>query len=426
MSGAGWDDERAMDEPRIGPAPLYPLGLRLEGRAVVVVGGGAVALRRVAGLLAAGAVVTVVAPEATPALADLAATGRLRWQRRRFRDGDLAGAWLAMACTDVAEVNRAVAAEAERQRTLCVRADDASAASAWVPATGRTGPYTVAVHADRDPARAAALRDRLLAVAQRAPVAAPDPGAAAGRPRPGRVVLVGGGPGDPGLLTLRGRAALAEADVVVTDRLAPLAVLDELGADVTVVDAAKLPGGRSMPQEEISRLLVEHARAGRVVVRLKGGDPYVFGRGMEELQDCVRAGVAVEVVPGVTSAVAVPGAAGIPLTHRGVVQAFTVVSGHVPPGDPASTVDWKALAAVGGTLVVLMGVRTIGAIAEALLAGGLPGPTPVAGLQDGRQPVRGTLAGVAHGGDLAAVGSPAVFVVGAVAGDLGDGQDAGA
>ncbi|MFI5100805.1 MAG: uroporphyrinogen-III C-methyltransferase, partial [Actinomycetes bacterium] len=230
----------------------------------------------------------------------------------------------------------------------------------------------------------------------------------------------GGGPGDPGLLTLRGRAALAEADIVVTDRLAPLAVLDELAADVVVVDAAKVPGGRSMPQEEITRLLVEHALAGRVVVRLKGGDPYVFGRGMEELQDCARAGVAVEVVPGVTSAVAVPGAAGIPLTHRGVVQAFTVVSGHVPPGDPASTIDWKALAAVGGTLVVLMGVRTIGSIAEALLAGGLPGPTPVAGLQDGRPALRGTLAGVAHGGDLREVGSPAVFVIGAVAGDLSD------
>jgi uroporphyrin-III C-methyltransferase/precorrin-2 dehydrogenase/sirohydrochlorin ferrochelatase len=416
-----------MDEPRTGPAPLYPLGLRLDGRAVVVVGAGPVALRRVAGLLAAGADVTLVAPEATPALADLAATGRLRWHRRRYRPGDLDGAWLVLACTDAGDVNGAVAADAERDRTLCVRVDDASAASAWVPAVGRTGPYTVAVHADRDPARAAAMRDRLVEHAQRTHPRPSDvdPGLLRlrGRPRPGRVVLVGGGPGDPGLLTLRGRAALAEADVVLTDRLAPLAVLDELAAEVIVIDAAKVPGGRSMAQEEISRLLVEHARAGRVVVRLKGGDPYVFGRGMEELQDCLRAGVAVEVVPGVTSAVAVPGAAGIPVTHRGVVQAFTVVSGHVPPGDPASTVDWKAVAAVGGTLVVLMGVRTMGSIAEALLAGGLAAGTPVAGLQDGRPPARGTLAGVARGADLAQVGSPAVFVVGAVAGDLRDDLD---
>ena len=149
-----------MDEPRPGPAPLYPLGLRLEGRGVVVVGAGAVALRRVAGLLAAGADVTVVAPVATPALADLAATGRVRWLERPYRSGDLAGAWLALACTDRPDVNRAVAAEAELDRILCVRADDASAATAWVPASGRTGPYTLAVHADRDPRRAAAMRDR--------------------------------------------------------------------------------------------------------------------------------------------------------------------------------------------------------------------------------------------------------------------------
>jgi uroporphyrin-III C-methyltransferase/precorrin-2 dehydrogenase/sirohydrochlorin ferrochelatase len=390
--------------------PPYPVGLRLTGRRVVVVGGGAVALRRVVGLLAAGADVTVVAPVATPALADLADGGRCTWLERPYQGGDVADAWLAMACTDDPAVNAQVAAEADAARVLCVRADDASAATAWVPATGRTGPYTIAVHADRDPRRAAAMRDHLVRAAEQAPQPA------AARPRTGRVVLVGGGPGDPGLLTVRGRAALAEADVVVADRLAPLPVLDEMAADVLVVDAAKVPGGRSMPQEEIDRLLVEHASAGRVVVRLKGGDPFVFGRGMEEVEACVAAGVPVEVVPGVTSAIAVPGAAGIPVTHRGVVQAFTVVSGHVPPGDPASTVDWRALAGVGGTLVVLMGVRTIRAIAAELLAGGLPGTTPVAGLQDGRDPVRGTLDGLAAGRDLADVGSPAVFVVGAVAG----------
>jgi uroporphyrin-III C-methyltransferase/precorrin-2 dehydrogenase/sirohydrochlorin ferrochelatase len=392
--------------------PVYPLGLRLQGRRVVVVGGGPVALRRATGLLRAGADVTVVAPEATPTLADLALTGRVAWDRRRYARGDVDGAWLAVACTDDPAVNAAVSRDAEAAHVLCVRADDASGGTAEVPAVGRPGPYTVAVHAGHDPRRAAALRDRLVESAAGFAAASVE-----GRPRTGRVVLVGGGPGDPGLVTVRGRAALAEADVVVADRLAPVALLDELAPYVEVVDAAKVPGGHAMPQEEINRVLVEHALAGRVVVRLKGGDPYVFGRGLEELQACAAAGVPVEVVPGVTSAVAVPGAAGIPVTHRGVVQAFTVVSGHVAPGDPSSTVDWAALASVGGTLVVLMGVATMPAIAGALVDGGLDPATPVAGLQDGRPPRRATLAEVT-GGALADVRAPAVFVVGLVAGDL--------
>ncbi len=388
-------------------AGLYPLGLRLSGRPVVVVGAGTVALRRVAALLEAGAQVHVVAPSATPALMDLAATGRLRWTARGYVPGDLDGAWLAYACTDDPAVNTAVAEKAESLRIFCSRADDALAGSAWVPAVGRAGSVTVAVHADRDPRRAARLRDQVIDHVMTNPVAP-------GRPGPGRVVLVGGGPGDPGLITVRGRAELAAADVVVTDRLAPLALLDELEASVVVIDASKVPGGHSMAQDEINRLLVEHARAGQRVVRLKGGDPYVFGRGMEEVQACVEAGLRVDVVPGVTSAVAVPGLAGIPVTHRGVVQAFTVVSGHVPPGDPRSTVDWKALAAVGATIVVLMGVRTLPAVAEALMAGGLPATTPVAGVGDSATPVISTLGQVALGGGMAGLTAPAVFVVGDV------------
>jgi siroheme synthase len=161
-------------------------------------------------------------------------------------------------------------------------------------------------------------------------------------------------------------------------------------------------------------VMIERARAGQFVVRLKGGDPFVFGRGMEEVQACLAAGIAVEVVPGVTSAVALPALAGIPVTQRGVVQAFTVVSGHVPPGDPASTVDWKALAAVGATLVVLMGVATMPAIAEALLAGGLAATTPVAAATDAAPPTISTLGEVATGHGLAAVTAPAVFVIGDV------------
>ncbi len=399
--------------------PVYPVGLLLSGRRVVVVGAGVVALRRVAALLAAQADVVLIAPVATPALADLAASQRLTWNRREYAEGDLAGAWLVCACTDDPGVNERVAADAERHQIFCNRVDDAASATAWVPAVGRVGPVTVAVHADRDPKRAAALRDQLVEQVLA------DPGRpvraaarAAGEPPPGRVILVGGGPGDPGLITVRGRAALAQADVVVADRLAPLVLLDELGPDVLVIDAAKVPGGHSMAQEQINQHLIEHARAGRTVVRLKGGDPFVFGRGMEEVQACVEAGLQVEVVPGVTSAVAVPGLAGIPVTHRGVVQAFTVVSGHVPPGDPRSTVDWKALAAVGATIVVLMGVATMPSIAEALLAGGLAPTTPVAAAIEGAPPLVSTLAQVATGDGLAGVGAPAVFVVGDVVASL--------
>jgi len=236
----------------------------------------------------------------------------------------------------------------------------------------------------------------------------------------GRVVLVGGGPGDVGLLTRRGYERLAEADVVLVDRLAPLAALDGLSPDVEVVDVSKLPRGRFTPQEAINALLVEHARKGRVVVRFKGGDSFVFGRGMEEAQACAEAGVPVEVVPGVTSAVAVPALAGIPVTHRGVSQGFAVVSGHLPPGDPESTVDWSALARSGVTIVALMAVRTMGDIAAELLRHGVDRLTPVVAVQDGGLPTqrvsRSTLSEAADMMVRQRVTSPAVVVIGAVAG----------
>lgn len=403
-----------------GDGPVLPVGLRVSGRLVVVVGAGPVALRRVSALLQAGARVVVVSPEAETTLVDLAERGRVEWRRRPYRTGDLAQAWLAMACTADAEVNAAVLAEAEAGRIWCLRVDDARTASAWMPATGHSGPATVAVHADRDPRQAAALRD----VAVGAVAAALHAGAAPrSRPGPGprgRVTLVGGGPGDPGLITVRGLDRLAAADVVVVDRLAPLAVLDGLRPDVEVVDVGKIPRGRFTPQETINALLVEHALAGRSVVRLKGGDPFVFGRGREEVDACLAAGVPVEVVPGVTSAVAVPGLVGVPATHRGLSQGFTVVSGHVPPGDPASDLDWSALARSGTTLVLLMAVDTLPLIADALLAGGLAGSTPVLAVQDGGLPGQRVIsATVATAGAVAAAQAlrpPAVVVVGAVAG----------
>ncbi len=167
--------------------------------------------------------------------------------------------------------------------------------------------------------------------------------------------------GDPDLITVRGRRLLARADVV--DRLAPQQLLDELGAHVEVIDAAKVPYGRAMAQEHINATMIERARAGRFVVRLKGGDPYVFGRGFEEFLACTAAGLPVTVVPGVTSAISVPAAAHVPVTHRGVAHEFVVVSGHVAPENPASLVDWPALGRLRGTLVLLMAVERIGAFA---------------------------------------------------------------
>src|SRR5580693_805032 len=367
--------------PGSAATPIYPLSLRLEGRRAVVVGGGPVALRRVAGLREAGAEVVVVAPELTPALADMADRGLISAHRRRYQPGDLDGAWLVLACTDQPEVNEAVAADAERQHLWCARADDASASAAWVPAVGRAG----AVTAGRDPRRAAELRDRFVdtvSTVDRSAMKGQEQ-AADGQRAPGRVSIVGGGPGDPGLITVTGLHRLREADVVVADRLAPLALLEQLAPGVHVVDAAKVPGGPAMRQDHINHALVEHARAGRAVVRLKGGDPFVFGRGREEVEACLIAGIPVEVVPGVTSAISVPAAAGIPVTHRGVSQGFCVLAGHVRPGDSRSSVDWAALARSGMTLVLLMAIDHLAEIADTLISAGLGGGTPGAVVSDG-------------------------------------------
>ncbi|WP_228088218.1 uroporphyrinogen-III C-methyltransferase, partial [Cellulosimicrobium cellulans] len=226
----------------------------------------------------------------------------------------------------------------------------------------------------------------------------------------GSVALVGGGPGDAGLISVRGRRVLAEADVVVVDRLAPRALLAELGDDVVVVDVGKTSGNHPVPQDEINRILVHHALVGKRVVRLKGGDPYVFGRGGEELDACRAHGVPVEVVPGVTSAVSVPAAAGIPVTHRGLSRGFTVLTGHEDVG--------KVPAASDHTVVLLMGVSRLGETAAALVAQGRSPETPVAVVEDGYGPRQrttvGTLATIAERAREAGVRPPAVTVVGDV------------
>ena len=403
------------------PEPLLPLGLRLRDRRVVVVGGGPVALRRVGALMAAHAKVTVVSPTAVAALEDLAERGQIEWLQRPYEPGDLQDAWLAMACTDEAAVNAAILAAADQARIFCLRADDASGASAWMPATGRSGRATVSVHGDRDPHTAAALRDAAVAAVEVA--LREDPRLRTQRRArvagSGMVTLVGGGPGDPELLTLKGFQALADADVVVVDRLAPLAVLDGLREGVEIIDVSKIPRGRFTPQEEINDVMISRAREGRVVVRLKGGDSFVFGRGMEEVIACKEAGVPVEVIPGVSSATAAPELAGIPLTHRGISQGFTVVSGHAAPDDPRSTLDWEALARGGTTLVVLMGVETLRSIVGALVDAGREGDTPLACVMDGGLPsqkvVLSTLAAVVDSGPPPELRSPAVIIIGAVA-----------
>jgi uroporphyrinogen III methyltransferase / synthase len=229
------------------------------------------------------------------------------------------------------------------------------------------------------------------------------------------VYLVGAGPGDPGLLTRRGEELLRGADVVVYDRLAPAALLDLARADAVLVDVGKAPGDVVMSQDDINALLVEHGRAGREVVRLKGGDPFVFGRGGEEAEACLAAGVPFEVVPGITSAIAAAAYAGIPVTHRRISTSFTVVTGHEDPAKNGTDTRWDVLAQTGGTLVVLMGAGRLDEIAKALVAGGRPESTPVAAVRFGtradQQMVRVTLGMIADAG----VRSLSAIVIGDVA-----------
>ncbi|GAA5088389.1 uroporphyrinogen-III C-methyltransferase [Thermocatellispora tengchongensis] len=391
----------------------YLLGLRLSGRRVLVVGGGRVAQRRVPALLDAGAKITLVSPSVTPALDDLIAAGRITWEARRYEVGDCDGAWLVQACTDDRAANTAIAAEAEAKRIWCVRADDKESSAAWTPASGKVDEITVAITAGGDPRRAAGIRDAVVDALRDGTV-----DARRNRTKPVGVALVGGGPGDPALITVRGRQLLAQADVVIADRLAPRALLDELPPDVELIDAAKIPYGRYLAQEKINDLIVEHARAGKFVVRLKGGDPFVFGRGGEEMLACARAGIPVTVVPGITSPVAVPAAAGVPVTHRGISQEFHVISVHVPPGHPESTVDWPALARSQGTLVLMMAVERIAQIADALQRDGRSPETPVMVVQDGTLPtqraVYATLSTVAERVSAAGIRPPAIVLVGDV------------
>ena len=395
-----------MSEAAAGPV-RHPVLLDLHGRGVVVVGGGVVATRRTVNLLDAGAVVRVVSPALSDDLAELARSGGIEYVPRGYERGDLDGAWLVHTATGHAATDDAVVADADAARTWCIRTGDPAASSAWSSAVARSGDVTVAVNAGGDPRRAAAIRSAVAMLLDTGdlPIRRRRPGA-------GSVALVGGGPGDPGLITTRGRRLLAQADVVVVDRLAPRELLAGLDDDVEIIEAGKSPDAHTITQDEINAVLVDRAQAGNRVVRLKGGDPFVLGRGGEEVLACLAAGVEVEVVPGVTSAFAVPSAAGIPVTHRNVSRQVTVVSAH------DAALDWPALASLDGTLVLLMGVTRLKEHAARLVELGRAASTPVAVVERGTTPDQrttiGTLADIGDRAVARAVRSPAVVVVGPV------------
>lgn len=390
---------------------IYPTALRLLGRPVLVVGGGPVATRRAKGLLDAGAQVTVVAPVASATLRELAASGLLSWQPRTYRPTDVDGVWFVQTATGTPAVDTQVSADAEAQHVWCVNASDHEASAAWTPAVAVVDDVQIAVNAGGDPRRAMALRDAVATALETGDLPLRrrrvSPGATTAT---GSVALVGGGPGDTGLITVRGRRLLGQADVVVADRLGPRELLNELAPDVRIIEVGKTPGYHPVPQAEINRILVDEALAGNRVVRLKGGDPYVLGRGGEEAEFCRQHGVEVEVVSGVTSAISVPAAAGIPVTHRGLAKGFSVVTGHEELSEVPARADH--------TIVLLMGVSQLRVSVAALNGAGLPNGTPVGIVENGYLPNQrvtiGTLGTIADQAQAIGVENPAVIVIGDV------------
>lgn len=449
----------------------FPIFASLDGLPCLVVGGGAVAERKVRDLRAAGACVTVNAPELSPRLNAAATAGQIRAIRRPFDSSLVAGHLLVIAATDDKAVNRAVSVAARMAQRLCNVVDD-PALSTWIsPAVVDRSPITIAVssggHApvlarlvrqqiehwlpaglgalatwaaswrERVRARVADLRDRrrlweaVLAgglqsgtgvaadvMANRVPAA--DAAMAALLERqpagnPGIAWLVGAGPGDAELITLRGLRHLRNADVVLHDRLVPAAVLEHARRDAEVIDVGKEGGGSSTSQAAINALLVERVRSGARVCRLKGGDPCTFGRGSEEALALADAGLPFEIVPGITAASGCAAYAGIPLTHRGLAHGVSLVTGHrtTPSGTMARTVP-------GQTVVVYMAGRRLADACASLAADGHAANTPaavvIAGTTATQRLVTGTLADIAEKAAAAGVESPAILYVGAVVG----------
>jgi uroporphyrin-III C-methyltransferase/precorrin-2 dehydrogenase/sirohydrochlorin ferrochelatase len=421
---------------------------------------------RAHGLWECGAQVHVVAEDVASALDDLAAKGWITVHRRRYRPGDLAGAFLAVIATDDPAVNACVRAEARQGGVLVNAAWDGREADFSVPAVVRRGDLTVTVSTGgKSPTLAAHLKRQLesqlapelasvveilgeVRAASKAEGLPPDErrrrlrrvlgprlfglvrrgcmqearqllaGALAGEQPGGFVSIVGAGPGDPSLLTLGARDRLAAADAVFYDRLLDPALLDLAPSDAERVYIGKAYGHHELEQDEMNQVLISYAREGKRVVRLKGGDPFVFGRGGEEAAALAEAGIPFEIVPGVSSALAAPAYAGIPLTDRSLSHSVAIVTGNRRPDDPANEVDWAALPRSVDTIVILMGMRWLDEIVQEVIEGGRPTDTPAAAIEWGtwakQRTVVAPLSLLPSAVRSAELGSPTVLVIGEV------------
>jgi uroporphyrin-III C-methyltransferase/precorrin-2 dehydrogenase/sirohydrochlorin ferrochelatase len=444
-----------------------PIFLDVKGAPALVVGGGRVAARKIALLHCVDAATTVIAPAACPEIEALSAGGKLRWLRRTFEPGDVAGMRIVFAATDDPAVNDAVARAARIERIPVNVADDGERSSFILPAIVDRSPLVVAISSSGvAPMLATAVRARLEALLDhswgllaqfaerwRRAIRQRRTGLAARRqlyewlldgpvahavragheteadrllgdalhaheaPTQGFVSLVGAGPGDPELLTLRALRALQRADVILADRLVGAEILTLARREAEVVDVGKAAGGHGESQERINRLLVLHARRGRRVVRLKGGDPLIFARGGEEAEWLARHGIAYEIVPGITAAVGCAAYAGIPLTHRRHAHSLHFVTAH--GADAANEIDWRSLARRNQTLAVYMGVAAAVPVQGRLLGAGMPPATPVAIVENGSLPsqrvVLTELVGLAEAVREHSIESPALLIIGKVA-----------
>lgn len=447
---------------------LYPLFANLNQRPVLVVGGGLVAERKVAALLKTGADITVAAPNITARLMEWSRACLIRLRPETFREPMLERAWLVIAATDDRALNQRIAAEAWRRCVFVNVVDDAALSSFQVPALVDRSPLLIAISTGgAAPAFARLLRERIESMLDaslgpltdlvaryriRIRTRIPDTarrrrffeqlfhGPVAGHLRrgqalraaraliaalrtirdeapPGRVVLVGAGPGDPGLLTLNALRALNEADVILHDQLVSTEVLALARRDAILIDVGKRAGGTGTAQDRIHGLLLEHARHGKRVVRLKGGDPFMFGRGGEELEFLRVHGIAYEVVPGITAATACAAYAGIPLTHRDHAQSVRFLTAHTR--ERVQSLDQHDLTDARQTLAIYMGIGLLAEIRSRLLNLGRPADTPFALVEHGTRPrqrvVRGKLDELPALASLHQVQSPALLIIGDVA-----------
>ncbi|MFM5082877.1 siroheme synthase CysG [Aeromonas veronii] len=441
-----------------------PIFCRLDNKPVLLVGGGEVAERKARLLLDAGAHLTVVAPELDPELAELAANGSIEWLAGEFASEQLAGKWLVVAATDRREVNALVYQSANQAQIFANVVDDPKRSSFIMPSIIDRSPLMVAISSggkapvlarllrekleallpqhlgavatfagslrDRVKARFASMGERrrfwerLLGADRLGQALARGDSASAHQladnlfadesQSAGEVVLVGAGPGDPGLLTLHALRQMQQADVVVYDRLVSDEVMALVRRDAKRIFVGKQAGNHCVPQEGINQLLLEEAKKGQRVVRLKGGDPFIFGRGGEELETLVGSGIGFQVVPGITAASGCAAYAGIPLTHRDHAQSVRFVTAHGKGG--ARDLDWPLLAKDKQTLVFYMGLSSCATIREQLLAHGKAGNTPVALIERGTQPCQRVIRGTLDELPALAVGveSPALIMVGSV------------